>query len=209
MTGSATKQSSLSLRLWIASLPLAMTKLAIDQDRDRGMGQHLQGFAAKDRRNSAQAVGRHHDEIATVLLRRVDDRLIGLVVFDTQRAAIDASLDSVVFDIIEILCGLRSDQCLVLIQSPRDDAPIDDEGVKRCRYHEGSHFGPDRFRQSDPVFHRSLRQLRPVSGKQNVLVHGASPPVLRLACYADRTEAKCIDMNQSGSSPAGPKGLRQ
>src|ERR1035437_8335791 len=117
MTGSATKQSSLSLRLWIASLALAMTKLAIDQDRDRGMGQHLQGLAAKDRRNSAQAMGRHHAEVAAVFLRGVDDRLIGLGVFNTLHAARDARFQGVVLDIIKIFRGLLDNQRLVLIQS--------------------------------------------------------------------------------------------
>ena len=68
--------------------------LAIDQDRDRGMGQYFQGFAAENRRHPAQAVRRHHDQIATLFLRGVDDRLIGLFVRDTQRSAIDAGLAS-------------------------------------------------------------------------------------------------------------------
>jgi hypothetical protein len=58
------------------------------------MGQHLQRLAAEDRRYAAQAVRGHHHGIAALLLRGFDDRLIGLVVRDTQRSAIDAGLAS-------------------------------------------------------------------------------------------------------------------
>src|SRR5438105_15220554 len=55
------------------------------QHRDVSMGQHLVGDAAEhDSGDATPAVRGHDDEVATLVARRVDDRLVGVVVLHLQ-----------------------------------------------------------------------------------------------------------------------------
>ncbi len=76
----------------------ASMKLAIDEHRNGTMREHLDGFAAEHQcGNAASTVGGHHDQVAFIPFRRVDNGLIRLFVLGVNElqltpAAVAASL---------------------------------------------------------------------------------------------------------------------
>lgn len=69
------------------------TPLPIDEDRNSTMDQHLSGLTAEQYgRHPMSTVGSHSDQITAVILGGIDDRLVGMLMFDMQDLACDALL---------------------------------------------------------------------------------------------------------------------
>jgi hypothetical protein len=65
---------------FVISLRPVQFDCAVDQHRNGGMGQDLDGLAAQNQsRDAAPAVRGHRDQVAAMLLGLADDGAIGLV----------------------------------------------------------------------------------------------------------------------------------
>jgi hypothetical protein len=64
---------------------------SMDKHWDLGVREHLNRLASKDDRgDAAPAVRGHHDEVAAIRLRGIDDCPVGILVLDTDQLARDA-----------------------------------------------------------------------------------------------------------------------
>ena len=64
---------------------------SMDKHRDLGVREHLDRLASEDDRgDAAPAVRGHHNKVATLRLRGIDDRPVGMLILDTDQLARDA-----------------------------------------------------------------------------------------------------------------------
>ena len=84
----------------------ASIRLAIDEHRNGRVREQLDGFAAEHQcGNAASTVRRHHDQVASIPFRRVDNGLIRLFVLGVNEAAIHTGRRGGILDLIKVFFG--------------------------------------------------------------------------------------------------------
>src|SRR6516225_2381690 len=89
-------------------------------DRYITVGEHFDCFATEhDRRDAAAAMGGHHNCVASSLSRRIDNRLVGVLVFNLHHIAGHASRRGSILRRLEIFPGKSGNTFFVLVRRVR------------------------------------------------------------------------------------------
>src|SRR6516165_9136119 len=165
-------------------------------DRYITVGEHFDCFATEhDRRDAATAMGGHHNCVASSLSRRIDNRLVGVLVFNLHHIAGHASRRGSILRPLEIFRGKSRNTFFVLVRRVRHHARLNRENMERLRYSYCGDFGIESFCQSNPMVDGFLRQLGSVARNQDMLVHFAPPsnfPNARSHTTADHRLAAAV-----------------
>src|SRR5262249_47418324 len=103
-------------------------------DRYITAGEHFDCFATEhDRRDAAAAVGGHHNCVASSLSRRIDNRLVGMCVFNLYHIAGHARGRGGIRGDLEIFRGQSGYTFFVLVRRVRDHARLRRENMERLR----------------------------------------------------------------------------
>src|SRR5262252_5576819 len=96
------------------------------------VGEHLDCFATEhNRRDAAAAVGGHHNCVASSLSGRIDNRLVGMLVFNLYHIAGHAGGRSGIRGNLEIFRGQSGYTFFVLVRRVRDHARLRRENMER------------------------------------------------------------------------------
>ena len=140
------------------------------------MRQHLVGDASKqDSRDAAAAVRCHHDRVAVLFFRRLDDGLVGLILLDLNDVARHASLlrgfgrlaEHLARVLLDLLRMLR--KCFRHAVGARCGDVEDVEGLL-----DGDHrdLCANGFREPNSVSDSFVREFGTVGGDQDLAIHG-------------------------------------
>src|SRR6516164_4047124 len=98
------------------------------------VGEHLDCFATEhNRRDAAAAVGGHHNCVASSLSGRIDNRLVGMLVFNLYHIAGHAGGRSRIRGNLEIFRRQSGYTFFVLVRRVRDHARLRRENMERLR----------------------------------------------------------------------------
>jgi hypothetical protein len=121
------------------------------------------------------AVRGHGDQVAASGGRRVDDRLIGVLVLHMDRVAGDARRLGLAGRLGEDAPGALLDVALIFGWRVGELVRLQREGVERLGDRQRRHAGADRLGELQSLIDRLGGQFRAVGRDENVPVHGLSP----------------------------------
>ena len=157
---------------WPPSSGYGVGPSAADEHRHRAVRQHVDCLAANQNPgDAAPAVRCHHDQVATLGLRRVDDG-VGRIVHHVHRLAGNSG---------GLRDGAHRVQNVGCVLSRRSLVFHDWEGGARVAHHhgrpglaggDGGQLGAEPFGQFDAAGHGLGRKLGSIGGDQDMLVHG-------------------------------------
>src|SRR5271167_4837268 len=145
---------------------------AMDQYRDLGMREYLNGLAAEDDRGDAVAAVRGHDDkVAAFRPRGIDDRLVGMLMLDMDHLAGDACCLRCLGDGAESLLGVLLHAYFVLSRRVLEHLRVGRKHMKRRQDRQGGGFGADPLGQGDAVLDPLPGEFRPVRRYQDIGIH--------------------------------------
>ena len=145
----------------------------MDQHRDLAMREDLYRLAAEhNRRDAVTAVRRHDNQVAAFQARDIDDRLVGMLIFDLDRLAHNACCLRRGSDRAQRFLSMLLHTCSVLSWRVLDHLRVGGERVKGLQDRQHGDFGPDPFGQSDTVLDGFPGEFRAVRWNQDVGIHG-------------------------------------
>src|SRR5215467_9146955 len=104
---------------------------AANQSRNLAMGQHFHSLAAKnDGGNALPTVRGHKDQVATIVLRSIDDRLMGMIMHDVHTLIWYAGSLGSIFRYGEVALSSCIAVFLVLLWGVSDHHRVKCEGME-------------------------------------------------------------------------------
>src|SRR5208282_5197306 len=145
---------------------------AMDQYRDLGMREYLNGLAAEDDRGDAVAAVRGHDDkVAAFRPRGIDDRLVGMLMLDMDHLAGDACCLRCLGDGAESFLSMRLHAYFVLSRRVLEHPRVGREHMKGRQDRQRGGFRADPLGQGDAVLDGLPSEFRPVRRYQDVGIH--------------------------------------
>ena len=154
----------------------------MDQYRDLGMREYLDRLAAEDDRGDAVAAMRGHDDNVTAFrLRGIDDRLVGMLMFDMDHLTWDACLFRCAGDGAESFLGMLLYACLVTGRRVLEHLRVGRQHMKGRQDRQHGDVGADPFRQGDAVLDGLPSEFRPIRWYQDIGIHRPLSPAAQTA----------------------------
>jgi len=122
----------------------------MDQHRDLAMREDLYRLAAEhNRRDAVTAMRRHDNPVAAFQARDIDDRLVGMLMFDLDRLARNACCLRRGGDRAQRFLSMLLHTCFVLSWRVLDHLRVGGERMKGLQDRQHGNFDPDPLGQSD------------------------------------------------------------
>src|SRR5258706_1987003 len=150
---------------------------AMDENRNLGVREHFDGFAAEDDcRNAAASVRGHLNEVTALNSSSIDDGLVRMFMLDVDGLACNPRRFCRVGDSAEYFRSVLLNMLLILVERVFDNQWVERDDMKWRRDRQHCNFGADLLGKGDAVTDSISSKFGAVCRYQYILVHRLPPP---------------------------------